>query len=149
VKVDAVFSSSERELLGHSLDSSSQAALVASSSVSVQNVLTSHRIDDRLSLLEGFRSSSLIASDHQLANGLDSRAVLGTLCGEVLIARNSLTSALTSLFGVSHCLSLPYIKVTAVNLQQPLSKALSIEKRFSTKRKRLLISRPTGFVAFD
>lgn len=72
------------------------------SGIVVQNTLACHRVNDALSLLEGFSSGGLVAGENQLAHLLDGGAVLAALGGEMQVARNRLTGALASLLGVSH-----------------------------------------------
>ena len=70
------------------------------SGVVVQNTLASHRVNDALSLLEGFSSGGLVAGENQ--HLLDGGAVLAALSRKVLVAGNRLTGALASLFGIGH-----------------------------------------------
>lgn len=72
------------------------------SGIVVQNTLACHRVNDALSLLEGFSSGGLVAGENQLAHLLDGGAVLATLSRKVLVAGNRLTGALASLFGIGH-----------------------------------------------
>ena len=76
---------------------------MTSSGVLVKNLLAGHHVDDLLSLHERFRGGSLVAGNDQLAHGLDGGAVLRTLSRKVLVARNSLTSALASLIDERAC----------------------------------------------
>ena len=73
-----------------------QTALVASSSVGVQNTLASHRVDHALGSLEGCLSGGLVAGEDQLAHLLDGGAVLAALSRKVLVAGNRLTGALNA-----------------------------------------------------
>ena len=72
------------------------------SGIVVQNTLACHRVNDALSLLEGFSSGGLVAGGDELAHLLDGGAVLAALGGEMQVARNRLTGALASLFGIGH-----------------------------------------------
>ena len=77
------------------------------SGIVVQNTLASHRVNDALSLLEGFSSGGLVAGENQLAHLLDGGAVLaavggvvflGTL-GQFLLSRQGLIMQMIEVWG--------------------------------------------------
>ena len=81
------------------------------SGIVVQNTLASHRVNDALSLLEGFCSGGLVAGENQLAHLLDGGAVLaavggvvflGTL-GQFLLSRQGLIMQMIEVWGNGGC----------------------------------------------
>ena len=81
------------------------------SGIVVQNTLACHRVNDALSLLEGFSSGGLVAGENQLAHLLDGGAVLaavggvvflGTL-GQFLLSRQGLIMQMIEVWGNGGC----------------------------------------------
>jgi hypothetical protein len=96
---------SRRVLRRQGLDGGSQAALVASGLVLVDDFLVSDAVDGRHGLLEDGRSSGLVASQDGLADSLDCGTQGRALSRVVSVLLNCLTSALTRLCGICHGIS--------------------------------------------
>ncbi len=87
---------------GQCLQGSSQAALVTSSLILVNDFLVSDTIDRRHRRLEHCGSRSLVAGFNGLADSLDRRAQHRTLAGIVSVLLDCLTSTLARLCGICH-----------------------------------------------
>ena len=88
--------------LGQCLQGCSQAALVASSLVLVDDFLVGDTVDRRNGSLEYLRRCCLVASADRLADGFDCRAQRGTLAGIVCVLLDCLTSTFARLCGICH-----------------------------------------------